>query len=714
MTGERRTGLNLKRKAALFISATLIVTIGLTTTVLVLVLLPRLRNSLLTSSSLIGSNLVREIKRTVDLGVALDQMEGLAGKLNETVSQYPDLGYVLVTGRNGVPLFRSTDAPEALPDTVPRELAADAGVGKPYPSVLIVTGTGSYYNTTLPIVTAEGVAGAVHVGIKSRLVVSQVNAVAFISLIVGLFGFAVSAMVMTLFVNRTISQPLEDLAATARAISAGSLQAPALTGRRDEIGELAEAFATMVHSLSQVVGRSLETSRGLEQSAGELTRTAEKLSQAFSLQVDRLDHVAKSLGEMDRQSGTLAAQSRDLAGSAGEASSTITETTTAIGEINRTMSEITAAVETISSAILEMSTTVREVAEGAESTAVLAGEARQSISRINAGIQNVNQLSAKSLTLSKSLRQSAAETGSTSVRETLLGIRSIQDEVVRSNEGMKILRERVENIGDIIQVIDEIADQTNLLALNASIISAQAGEHGRAFAVVAGEIRELSTRTSDSTRKIAELIKGVQGEAANYASSLGRVVSSVKQGLQLGQEAESALVKIVEGAEESSKMATVIDQVNKEQSAASVLVSESVDIFARRAEEIKQATQEERQGADFIRDAMERTKLMVGQVYRATEEQNRGTRMLAVTSEKTKSVSSELSQVLDRQQRSSREILTSLENLKGITSTNFQTIKSLTNSAAMMTDLASTLKATFDRFRAEPGGGESGHDRPLG
>ncbi len=707
MAVAQRSGLNLKRKAAIFISVTLILTIGLTTAVLVLVLLPRLRSSLLMSSSLIGSNLVREIKRTVDMGVSLDQMEGLSEKLNETVSQYPDLGYLMVTGRKGDALFRSREAPEAIPDKVQRAISADAGTGdKPFPSVLITSGAESYYNTTLPIVTAERVVGAVQVGVRSHLVVSQVNAVVAISLVVGVFSFGVSALVMTLFVNRAISQPLEDLAGTARAISAGSLQEPSLVGRNDEIGELAEAFATMVRSLREVVRQSLETSRSLETGAGDLTRTAEKLNQAFGLQVDRLDHVATSLGDMDRQSGDLAHQSRDLAGSASDASSTITETTTAIGEINRNMSEITAAVDTISSAILEMSTTVRQVADGAENTAVLAGEARQTISRINTGIQNVNQLSAESLTLSKALRQSAAETGTTAVRETLMGIRSIQEEVVRSTEGMRILRERVESIGEIIRVIDEIADQTNLLALNASIISAQAGEHGRAFAVVAQEIRELSTRTSDSTSKIAELIKGVQGEAANYASSLGRVVASVQQGLQLGQEAESALAKIVEGTDESSNMATILDRVSKEQAAASVLVSESVDVFAQRAEEIKRATHEERQGADFIREAMERTKQMVGQVFRATDEQNKGTRLLAMTSEKTRSVSSELSQMLDRQQRTSREILTSLENLKGITSTNFQTVRSLTTSAAMMTDLASTLKATFDRFRADGTAGD--------
>src|SRR5439155_23594288 len=116
------------------------------------------------------------------------------------------------------------------------------------------------------------------------------------------------------------------------------------------------------------------------------------------------------------------------------------------------------------------------------------------------------------------------------------------------------LGKRISDIGNILNVIDDVAEQTNLLALNAAIIAAQAGEHGKGFAVVAEEIKDLAERTGASTKEIAELIRSIQDESKNAVGAMDRGVRNVEEGVRLGQEAEGALKKIQESSRQSTQM----------------------------------------------------------------------------------------------------------------------------------------------------------------
>ncbi len=689
--------LSLQRKAALFITAVLVIVISLSTGIMVYSVAPRLKQSLLVSSTLIGQNLIKDIKVAVDLGVPLSSLDGVNDKLNQLVVQYPDYGYLYIADDRGAILYRS----QYVEGKLTAAPAEERAVGHDDQTVhtLVQVGGQSFYDTSLPIISASKLVGYAHLGLKSQVVSSQINSIIGTSTIIGLVSFLLAALLINMFVNRFISSPLEHLAQTARRISAGELTPLAPSSRRDEIGQLAEAFRVMVEGLSSIVNQTRNTSTGLETSAGELSRVARGLTDAFNHQVRSLEEVVTSITKMDRLSHDLSTQSRGLSEAAVDSSSSIMETMAAIGEINHHMAEITATVDNISSAILEMTSTVRQVATGAENTAGMAEETRKAISLINAGIQNIGRLSEQSRSLAGKLRSDASETGARSMQDTLQGIHSIQEDVRLAEKAMQALMERVRDIGDIIRVIDDVADQTNLLALNASIISAQAGEHGRAFGVVASEIRELSVRTSDSTKKIAGLIKGVQGEADNYSVTLTRVIDSVVRGIALGQEAKRALETIVTSSDESAKMAGVIAQVTHEQAEASKKVSESVDVFTRSAEEIRTATREEAKGTEFIKDSMERAKQMVEMVYKATEEQNRGSKLIAETSEKAKQVSNELTMATETQRLLSTTIAKAVDSLKEITAESSRLIQSLNTSAELMSEQSISLKRELSRFR---------------
>ncbi|WP_405114467.1 methyl-accepting chemotaxis protein [Paenibacillus sp. FSL K6-1217] len=225
----------------------------------------------------------------------------------------------------------------------------------------------------------------------------------------------------------------------------------------------------------------------------------------------------------------------------------------------------------------QISASTQEIASTSTSQSSAAAEITELFKELSIAIDSVASSAEEAAELSNDTVRTAREGGYV-VESSLQGMQAV-------NHQMKQLEEDSSKIGDIIEVIDDIAEQTNLLALNAAIEAARAGEQGRGFAVVADEVRKLAERSSDATKEITKIIKVMQ---ENTKQSVRAVAESVEQSSMTSQ----AFEQIIHMVNNSSLKVNEIAAACEEESAQAAEVMNSVQSIAASSEESAAASEE--------------------------------------------------------------------------------------------------------------------------
>jgi twitching motility protein PilJ len=215
----------------------------------------------------------------------------------------------------------------------------------------------------------------------------------------------------------------------------------------------------------------------------------------------------------------------------------------AVEQLRSLVQTITDTSVQVASSAQETQATAMHLAEAAEHQAQEINSASDRISEIAASIDQVSKNSAESAGVAQRSVQIATK-GAGVVRETIAGMDSIRDQIQETSKRIKRLGESSQEIGSIVELINDISEQTNILALNAAIQAASAGEAGRGFAVVADEVQRLAERASNATKRIETLVQTIQSDTNEAVTSMEQTTSEVVAGARLAEDAGTALGEI--------------------------------------------------------------------------------------------------------------------------------------------------------------------------
>ncbi len=263
---------------------------------------------------------------------------------------------------------------------------------------------------------------------------------------------------------------------------------------------------------------------------------------------------------------------------------TVTEDMTgAIADsINFAVEQLRSLVGTINDTSVQVASSAQEtqavamhLAEAAEHQAQEINSATDRMHQIAVNISQVSQNSADSADVARRSVQIATN-GAGVVRQTIAGMDSIRDQIQETSKRIKRLGESSQEIGSIVELINDISEQTNILALNAAIQAASAGEAGRGFAVVADEVQRLAERSSSATKRIESLVQTIQADTNEAVSSMEQTTSEVVAGARLAEDAGTALGEIEKVSSDLSGLIQGISVAAQEQSSAASNITQAM------------------------------------------------------------------------------------------------------------------------------------------
>lgn len=484
-----------------------------------------------------------------DHELAVEYEKKINDQINLWESQYPELDR-LTLNAEGKKLLEDAKTAWSELKAVDQQMLGLVDQGKIAEALQLLYGESrdKYYksNETLVSLNKYNKEAADKVVVANQKAYESARNTAIIVLVVAvLVGLG-----LAIFIAKDISKRVALVAETALRVAEGDLTVEDLHVKtKDEIGDMARAFNQMLENLRTIVREINSTSQSVAATSEEMSATAEEATGATTNVANAIQQVAK--GSTEQSKG-------------------ITETV-------QVMEQVASSIEQIAAGAQDQS---RE----AMKTTNLVNDMVAKIDDMAEGIQIVKQVSDQNGVV--------AENGGRDVQKTVSGMLNVKKAVFESAQRIQDLGEQSNKIGEIIQVIDDIAEQTNLLALNAAIEAARAGEHGKGFAVVADEVRKLAERSGKATKEIAELITSVQRGTKVAVESMEVGTKEVEAGVEIAQQAGDSLKEIVQGVSAAGDKVNSIVQLISDIMASSQGVDKAINNMAAVTEENTAASEE--------------------------------------------------------------------------------------------------------------------------
>ncbi len=506
------------------------------------------------------------------------------------------------------------------------------------------------------------------------------------------------AIGLSRLVAAELSRATQNVGNRLRIVASGDLAQGEIFESDDEFGDLGRSIEEMTLALRKIVMQVAATANGIEGAARNLASATQAVNESTAEQSSSIDQASHGMDVIGRNIRDISTSAGRLDEAVEESSQSVNEIRSVGVELDTNAADLAEKAESSSASIAEMAQSVRQVAENTNVLSEAAAKAVQSMDRMTMGVLDVQQAAGETESLSGRVVD-AAERGREHVQRTIQGIETIREVVGTAKSVVGSLEQRSKKIGEIIDVINNVADETNLLALNAAIISAQAGEHGRAFSVVADEIKDLADRVIVSTKEIASVIHALQKEGSQAVGVIDHGANSVQNAVALSVEAGAALEAITAAARASGeKIRGIVSSVEEHRHAASQVV-ELMDAVNTEVMRIRNAGEEQSRGSQFILEMTHSLVDVAQTVNRITDAQNQSTDHISRSVENVRESSNKINLALREQLNACDVVGTSFASMVDRNRLNQDSVRALDDAVQGLMQQAETLRVNMRRFK---------------
>lgn len=560
--------------------------------------------------------------------------------------------------------------------------------------------TQEYYQGRCAFRAAQDTIGAISVSLSQDIEKKAIRKILMTILTISGIVTGVAFGLSVLFSRKTIHS-IQNIVRVIAAAAEGDLRRTTIVMTRDEIGMLATKLNQMIAQLRGISGRVQDASHAVNSTADAILRQMESLIQHMEQQSASVDNTTESIHMIKQFIDVVARNTNDLLVAAAYILSSIQETRASINEVTTSTGSLTTNLLLISSAVDQVNQSVKQIGENTGHLEEVTKQTETEIHHIDQSLRDVSHNADRTQQLAKETMD-AATSGQTSVEASIQGMTELKEVVSNTDQIIREVNTWGERVSSILDVVDDITEQTSLLALNASIISAQAGAHGRGFGVVADEIKELATRTKVSTKEIGTLIRELRMKTEEGVNNTAEGLKKADQGMQLANAVKDALHTILESATRSLNRAADTARVTQQTAASSQAINAQMNKVTDMVSTIKTAIQGERQNIEQVVSAVENISGMSEQVNRASLEQKKNAEEIERNMEEVTEQFSKIAEQTETLQQNSDQIVAAMHTIDSTTEQILQnasyisgeTVKNLLQQSNMLQKIVNVFKVS--------------------